>query len=475
MVLRRAVTLFAPLSFSLVSSSSAPPIHPVDGPTLPWWLVKAPFQDRNASTTSELPSEADIVIIGSGMTGASAAFHLSTAGVGHGVVLLDARGVSAGATGRNGGHIIEDTQDFKTLAAAKGDDVVRELMAFEDHTVEAVIDFVLLHNVSADLIRGPPALGSPSLQGGQGAFVFPSETDMETRQAVIDYLREHQPDARVTKSLRSLGAREAQTLYGSPSYVGAVQMAAGGSMWPAKVVFELVRLSLEGGVNLQTHTMVNDVQEANSGTHPLDVHTSRGTIRARQVLFATNAWTGGLVPELRPHIQPTPGQIIATAPVKSGAWNFTNLIMEDNDDSEYMIQRQDGRVMLGTDLDHGDWDKSGTWDDSERTVSRKASKFLRSYLPRMFPELFPDGVVIEREWVGIEAYSSDEIPWVGPLPGRLGQFVSAAYTGHGMPTAFLCGKAVASMMLGDRPEHFVDAFLPAARLGGTSELLSVHI
>ena len=43
-------------------------------------------------------------------------------------------------------------------------------------------------------------------------------------------------------------------------------------------------------------------------------------------------------------------------------------------------------------------------------------------------------------------YSRDEHPWVGPIPGKRNLFMSAGYTGHGMPNTWLCGKAVAMMV-----------------------------
>jgi len=51
-----------------------------------------------------------------------------------------------------------------------------------------------------------------------------------------------------------------------------------------------------------------------------------------------------------------------------------------------------------------------------------------------------------REWTGIMGFSRDEVPWVGPVPGKEGVFVAAGFTGHGMPNTWLSGKAVARMV-----------------------------
>ena len=62
-------------------------------------------------------------------------------------------------------------------------------------------------------------------------------------------------------------------------------------------------------------------------------------------------------------------------------------------------------------------------------------------------------------------FSSDGVPWVGPLPHAPGQWLVAGFSGHGMPQTFLCGRAIAQMVLGRTPRPFVDRFLPSRRDG----------
>ena len=72
---------------------------PVRNPTPSWWLEQMPA----APSAAELPEEADVVIVGAGMTGAATAYWLSRSG--RSSLVLDARGIAGGATGRNGGHL----------------------------------------------------------------------------------------------------------------------------------------------------------------------------------------------------------------------------------------------------------------------------------------------------------------------------------------------------------------------------------
>ncbi|KAK6851085.1 FAD/NAD(P)-binding protein [Apiospora arundinis] len=84
------------------------------------------------------------------------------------------------------------------------------------------------------------------------------------------------------------------------------------------------------------------------------------------------------------------------------------------------------------------------------------------------------------EWSGIMGYSRDANPWVGPVPaaagGGDGLWLCAGYTGHGMPNAALCAKAVAEMMTGldevDLPPEYelTEERLVQARLRDTVEV-----
>lgn len=99
-----------------------------------WTLDSHSFSQEAAKP---LPKEADVVIIGSGVTGASIArtllqnraadpsspFHPS-------VVMLEARTVCSGATGRNGGHILETADEYSEFADAFGVDAARKLIRF---------------------------------------------------------------------------------------------------------------------------------------------------------------------------------------------------------------------------------------------------------------------------------------------------------------------------------------------------------
>lgn len=124
---------------------------PVPNPVSSFWTSEPRTSDEH-HTTSDLPSEADIVIIGSGFAGVATAYHILKDNTNPpSVVLLEARGLCSDATGRNGGHVKPDTY-FNVTKYSKmyGADAAAELAAFEMANVYAVKDLVEGEHLDCD-------------------------------------------------------------------------------------------------------------------------------------------------------------------------------------------------------------------------------------------------------------------------------------------------------------------------------------
>jgi glycine/D-amino acid oxidase-like deaminating enzyme len=154
-------------------------------------------------------------------------------------------------------------------------------------------------------------------------------------------------------------------------------------------------------------------------------------------------------------------------PSLSGANRLkTSMGFEGDGLDDYLIQRPNsrgGHLMFGGGRTHG---KSiGVTDDS--TFDEVTARYLRRELIDTFelPERSDEKLEMEavRQWTGIMGFSRDEVPWVGPVPGKEGVFVAAGYTGHGMPNTWLSGKAVASMVGASLGGSDLDAAVEAAR------------
>ncbi|KAH8726572.1 FAD dependent oxidoreductase-like protein [Phaeosphaeriaceae sp. PMI808] len=398
-------------------------------------------------TTEELPVEADIVIVGSGITGASAARYLSedARAKGKSIVVLDSRDACWCATGRNGGHC-------QPLLFDRG----AEVATFELRNVAAVRSYIQANNVPCEW------------RDVSGCRLFGTENAMAEAEREIAHLQTIAPDiaSRVTVIRDKEELKKHQV---NPDIVGATLTAGAASLWPYKLVaFILEKLIKEGTINLQTKTPVTEIASAD-GKHTL--HTPRGTISATTVILATNGYTSALLPHFADLIVPVRGEMSALYPPKGStllpnSYGMVGTLGQPENNDDYLIQRPysgvpnpGGHLMFGGGRGAGHLPTVGVSDDS--VIDDDSATYLRGALLKL---LSLDGETAGLEelraaaqWTGIMGYSRDDHPWVGKVPGKEGLWLCGGYTGHGMPNGTLCGKAVVDMMLGELEGKKLDA------------------
>ncbi len=399
-------------------------------PTKPFWLNDAPYQDFRS--TPELPAKSEVVVIGGGITGASTAYWLRKHGIE--VTLLERRGISSGATGRNGGHISPGTTDrFSESVKRYGADTARAIWDYSHQCAEAVKAFVAEHNVACEL----------RFDGGVSLALHPDE--LKPVQESVEEL------TKIGAPVEYWDAAKCAEKTRSEDFLGGVYRKTAGQLWPARLVFAVAEQAIQLGANMQTQTEVRAV-ENESGQ--LTVKTDRGDIETQHVVHAINGWARHLLPFLEGTIVPVRGQVIITEPAPR-LWKFG---LSTNFGYEYFMQRPDGRIVLGGMRWMTPTLEVGTDDDS--VIEPTVSKGLREFLPQHFADL--RGVQVEQEWTGIMGFSKDRNPLIGPLPNRPGEYIAAGFTGHGMPMTFFAAQNVADMIAGKEPAPFVkEAFLPS--------------
>lgn len=299
--------------------------------------------------------------------------------------------------------------------------------------------------------------------GGVQTFVSQATLDL-ARERVAQLEASHPELARQLRLVTDRSKLEDLRL--GTGAVGAVVQECAASCWPYKLVSWVLETLLgekeeeassgKGKFNLQTGTSALHLQR---GADVWIVHTDRGQIAARDVVLATNAYTSHLLPKFSGLITPVRGQVAAlvnpddAAPIAPLDNSYVWQVREDGDPAEsddYLIYRDSGEFILGgernTTIEAG-W---ATSDDDvvDPVVSRRLHAGLHKVLTGV-----PAEMKSSHEWTGIMGYSADENPWVGRVPeglggGDSGLWVTAGYTGHGMPVAARCGIAVAEMVLG---------------------------
>ncbi|KKA28603.1 hypothetical protein TD95_003944 [Thielaviopsis punctulata] len=445
-----------------------------------YWHQKPSEKLFGHRSTRTLPRTADVVIIGSGITGAFAAKEAKeTWARDLSVVILEAREACWGATGRNGGHCQPN------IYAAKP-----HIAEFETRTFDYLRNLVEENDIQCNWT---------SLIGSQSFF---TQNLVDRARGNLDYIKETRPHlasaATLVTEKHSSGDSLSLEKLRIPSAKGAVVQFRAASLWPYKLVCWVLEDLLERfgpSFNLQTTTPVEHLQRFEN---VWVVHTSRGQIVAKQVLMATNAYTSHLLPEMTGIITPVQGQVAALVPQAGHAVTpLTNsyvFLSEPADGTpsmdDYLVQVNAGRreFILGGARVLGAG--KGLGQSADDTVDAAISKHLVGILPQLLAlqgapgtaaETRETALVATHEWSGIMGFSADGLPWVGCVPAcagggsGTGLWMCAGYTGHGMAAAALAAKAVVEMMGGksaeevDLPPEFVasdERFKAAKALDG---------
>lgn len=338
--------------------SADPGLPPPSSTSSFWHSEPSPFL-HNHRTTPAVPTDADIVIIGSGLAGATTARYLydSAATPAPAIVMLDARQACWGATGRNGGHCkasLYTLSRLPELATTLGYHQLTKLMAFQQLNVALLTDYVRAEAVDCDF------------RATDTCDAFFTEDNFCAARESINLLRKRMPEysgrlrvvTRDTTEGRRILAQETRT----PTAVGAV-LSSAACLWPYKLVAHMLERAVrERGMNLQTCTPAlsvvrNTSPGGASSVRKWTVITARGNINTDKVVFATNAHTAHLLPAFKGHIYPVRGQMSALVPPKSmihrPLTHTYRLVGKDGIMDQYLVQRpiqpdgSGGELMLG--------------------------------------------------------------------------------------------------------------------------------
>lgn len=426
--------------------AAIPPGLPKPNPTLSYWQ-DPPAAVSNHRSSPDLPAKSPIVILGSGITGATAAFFLLNHPSPPSVVMLEARTACSGATGRNGGHTKHASyRSFLDNLRAHGEDEAARIARFEYNCMRAVHAFAADHEIRCD-----------SWQGNTVDIIYDEGQWHRAKTAVAEMKRVlgvNDPAAKYT----FWSSEEAEQNYLANGALGAVSYEAG-SLSAYKFVIGMLNLALQKGLNLQTNTPALSVTKASDEQGKWIIDTPRGSIRSEKVILATNGYTAHLYPAFQGTIVPLRGHMTAQRPgsyMPKGGLSTTYSFIYD-DGYEYMISRPQGSkdagyIMIGGGLtkaaDEGLCEFGNTDDaTTEPIIEDYLKKSTERYYGQHWGEDSPDGRVC-RSWSGIMGYSSDGYPFVGEIPNEKCLYVAASFQGLGMVLCFYSAKVLVQMLTG---------------------------
>lgn len=507
---------------ALLARVNAPPGLPYANPSKPYWLDDPPFPELVDARSEKLPAEADVVIIGSGITGAAVARSLYTAAgasdasdeggekKGPRVVVLEARSLCAGATGRNGGHVKASPHElFPKLAKYFGKEGAARLTKFALRTAEAVLE-----------VGGEQGREVAECRRVETVDFFLDDKGFEAGKKEVEELRRWVPEVEIAV----LGRKETKAKFGvETAHVAGGLVYSAGAMWPYRLVAKIWKELVDefgGRLSLEMNTPVEEVVvDGEGGGRPYVVRTARGAIRARHVVHATNAHAGQFLPGLRGKMAGVKAHMTAQRPSTTTATTTLSgqttqqdgageagfqwpddsragskswSIIYGNGAFDYVTQRPNGDVMLGGGFARSAGegvDMVGVYDDSGTDGMTIAH--VSGVMSAVFGARWRGDVV--RVWSGVLGVTGDMAPFVGRVPAGVagvrekivsspwfgskkgrecvkvkkvgktvdeteeeqpwmgaeaGQWVSAGYCGDGMVWAWLCGTALGVMVAG---------------------------
>lgn len=378
----------------------------------PYWWERSPRPDLGVP---DPPKTIDVAVVGSGYTGLCAALRVARGG--RSVVVFDAEDAGWGCSSRNGGQISTSIKpDYPALARKHGAEAAFNIVKEGQNSLAWIKDFVAEEGLDCDF----------KVPGRFHAAHNPRQYEILARD-IADQPKGLEVPAHVVP--RAEQRRE----LGTDSYHGGVVMEAHASVDPGRYHQAILEKVLVAGATVVPHCPVTALDKTSTGH---DVITPRGTVTARDVIVATNGYTGPLTPWLRRRVIPIGSYMIATEPLAPEVMSRlmpTQRVISDTRKVVYYYRPSPDhtRVIFGGRVTSGETDP------------RHSGALLRRDMIGIFPELAD--VRISHSWMGFVAYTFDELSHVG---GRDGLHYAMGYCGSGVGIASYLGTRLGQRVLG---------------------------
>ena len=236
---------------------------------------------------------ADVCVVGGGFSGLNTALELAERGFS--VVLLEARKIGWGASGRNGGQLIRGVgHGLDQFAPVIGSDGVRQMKLMGLEAVDIVRQRIERYQIPCDLTWGYCDLAN-------------KPRDLEGFAADAEELR----SLGYRHQTRLLQADEMHSVVGSQRYVGGLIDMGSGHLHPLNLALGEAAVVQQLGVQVFEQSAVTRIDYGPEAK----VHTAHGTVRAKTLVLGCNAYLNGLNPELSGKVLPAGSYIIATEPL----------------------------------------------------------------------------------------------------------------------------------------------------------------
>ncbi|MEI6803757.1 MAG: FAD-binding oxidoreductase [Burkholderiales bacterium] len=379
--------------------------------------------------------QADVLVVGAGYTGLSAAIELAQRG--YRVVVLEAQRICGSASGRNGGQAIAGfacgQEPFETQL---GKDQARLAWEMSLESVRIIDERIAQFDIACDRVNGY-------------LYVADSERKARALEADMAALEKHY-------GLASQFARGAQVqdYIQSPRYCASAYESISGHLHPLKYGLGLARAARSLGVQIFEDCAVTRLERGAQ----LLAHTAQGKVRASFGILAGNCmlaeYGAALAPEISARIMPVGTYMISTAPLDAALCRklipSDAAVCDNNFVLDYFRFSADHRMLFG-----------GRVSYSTRTPTN-----LQAVMEKRLGQVFPAlrGVPTEYVWGGFVDISMNRAPDFGRVGRNL--YYLQGFSGHGVALTGLAGRLVAQAVCGQSERFDVFAKLQHHRFPG---------
>ncbi len=391
----------------------------------------------------EADLDADVVVIGGGFSGINTSLELAERGITN-IVVLESRYLGYGGTGRNGGQVMagigHDLELIKRHVGTAGLETMFKIANLGAGIIKARIE---KYGIDADFRHGYGYMGFNRRQE-------------KTLRAWCAEFKAIDPDNQIDL----LVGAEVRQMIGSDAYSCGIRHMGGGHVHSLNLLCgEALALQSLGG-RIFENSQVIAVEYGRGSDAAVVVRTSQGSVRARKILFACNAFLDGLEPAIDRKTINTYAFQMATEPLSDELILRISPIRGAYSDIRPMIDyyrvTNENRLLFGASTDYIEY------------IPGDLKAWNRARMLKIFPYL--DKVKIDMAWGGPLCCSANLFPQIGTLPGRDNAFFVQGYSGFGVTPSHIVCKVLAEGMSEGSARYELMSSIPHMNIFGKNAL-----